>query len=305
MLSTPLPIERKIAAHQEKQALESAIRNHYEYAGPDYAYWSSNFNLHFGYYRTGLNPLNRESLLEEMNQQVLDRLQIPEDSSETLLDLGCGLAATTRAAARSYPTLLLKGISIVPYQIKRAQELNELAGLSERVGILEGDFRNIPLRDEAVKYAIGVESTCHCEGDDKSAVLTEMHRVLKPGGRFVIADVLRKHDRPLKGALGKAYDGLCECWALESLAEKEAMQEKLEDLGFEDITFEEISWNVAPSVMHVPGVIAKWLFRELRKDRKQALKKERIEHVKASFLSIILGLARPHFGYFLISGRKS
>jgi len=309
MMSSTLPIEKKVIDQNktidENKALDTAIRQHYEYAGPDYEYWSQNFNLHFGYYRKGLNALNRESLLEEMNQQVLKRLQIPLDSSDTLLDLGCGLGATSRAAARSYPTLLLQGISIVPYQIKRAQELNEQARLDERIGILEGDFRKIPFRDEAVNYAIGVESTCHCEGDDKSAVMSEMHRVLKPGGRFVIADVLRKHDRPIRGMLGKAYRGLCDCWALESFAEKGALKRKLEDLGFKDIRFEEVSWHVAPSVMHVPGVIAKWIFRELQRDRKEALKKERVEHVKASFLSIILGLARPHFGYYLISGRKN
>jgi hypothetical protein len=37
---------------------------YYENAGPDYGQWSSGFNMHFGYYRFGLNPFRRESMLE-------------------------------------------------------------------------------------------------------------------------------------------------------------------------------------------------------------------------------------------------
>ena len=47
---------------------------YYEGSGPDFAEWSTGFNMHFGYFRAGLNPFRREGMLNEMNRQVLERL---------------------------------------------------------------------------------------------------------------------------------------------------------------------------------------------------------------------------------------
>ena len=40
---------------------------YYSEAGPDYGAWSHGFNMHFGFYRWGTNPLDREAMLEQMN----------------------------------------------------------------------------------------------------------------------------------------------------------------------------------------------------------------------------------------------
>jgi len=40
---------------------------YYTEAGMDYRAWSRNFNMHFGFYRLGMNPLALESMLEEMS----------------------------------------------------------------------------------------------------------------------------------------------------------------------------------------------------------------------------------------------
>lgn len=50
------------------------FQRYYEEAGPDYAAWSPNFNMHFGFFCQGMNPLNREAMLEQMNYEVLQRL---------------------------------------------------------------------------------------------------------------------------------------------------------------------------------------------------------------------------------------
>jgi MPBQ/MSBQ methyltransferase len=47
------------------------LEQYYSEAGPDYAAWSPEFNMHFGCYRAGANPLGRESMLEQMNVEVL------------------------------------------------------------------------------------------------------------------------------------------------------------------------------------------------------------------------------------------
>ena len=51
-----------------------SFQRYYEEAGPDYAAWSPFFNMHFGFFRWGMNPLRREAMLEQMNHEVQTRL---------------------------------------------------------------------------------------------------------------------------------------------------------------------------------------------------------------------------------------
>lgn len=66
----------------------------------------------------------------------------------------------------------------------------------------------------------------------------------------------------------------------------------------------DISWNVAPSVAHVPYVATRFLVSELIKGRGR-LSAWRRKHVVASWLSVLLGLCRGSFGYYLVSARKA
>jgi MPBQ/MSBQ methyltransferase len=92
---------------------EERFQRYYEEAGPDYAAWSPHFNMHFGFFRLGMNPFNREAMLEQMNSEVLDRLRLSGDHPR-VLDMGCGLGATLRSIARRIPFAHLHGITLVP-----------------------------------------------------------------------------------------------------------------------------------------------------------------------------------------------
>ncbi len=100
------------------------FQRYYEEAGPDYAAWSPHFNMHFGFFRWGMNPLRREAMLEQMNKEILSRLHLNSEPSEhvpaRILDLGCGLGATLRSFAQRLPWADLHGITLVPWQLSRA-----------------------------------------------------------------------------------------------------------------------------------------------------------------------------------------
>ena len=106
-----------------------SFQRYYEEAGPDYAAWSPHFNMHFGFYRWGMNPFRREAMLEQMNMEVLNRLHRPTASSAVVsarvLDMGCGLGATLRSFARHLPHSDLSGITLVPWQLERGRQLNQ------------------------------------------------------------------------------------------------------------------------------------------------------------------------------------
>ena len=66
---------------------EDNFQRYYEEAGPDYIAWSAGFNMHFGYFKLGMNPLDREPMLEQMNHEISHRMRITSDCPR-ILDMG-------------------------------------------------------------------------------------------------------------------------------------------------------------------------------------------------------------------------
>lgn len=276
--------------------------DYYEKAGPDYEFWSPNFNMHFGYYKRGINPFRRESMLQEMNRFVLDNLDIDQSSTSTLVDLGCGLGATMRFAIEHYPNLSCEGVTIVPWQKKNADLMNTNLGCSEKITVHLENYNRTHFPDNSIDHVIAVESSCYASGSNKESLLHEIKRILKPGGSFVIADGFIKSDKPLRGYLKRCYDQLCESWVLDELGNIEHVQSSLLESGFKNIKAVDISWKVAPSVAHVPITVLHFLLVQLVNGAK--MNKERWNNLKSPLLTLIVGLHRKYFGYYLIKGRK-
>jgi MPBQ/MSBQ methyltransferase len=239
------------------------LEQYYREAGPDYAAWSREFNMHFGYYRAGANPLRRETMLEQMNAEVLARLNLKGIAEPQLLDLGCGLGATLRSFARRLPRAWLLGITRVPWQVENARALNQAADCGERVRVLEGDYEATTLPSASYDGVYALESSCHAHGADKAALLAEAHRLLHPGGRLVVSDGFLATDRFANPLQHRVYHKLCDCWVIEQLAQLNLFRARLEELGFTDITIEHLQMRVAPSVAHIPWVTLKFLLTDV------------------------------------------
>ena len=280
------------------------VVEYYTLAGPDYAAWSRGLHMHFGYYRGGMNPLRLEPMLAAMNDELLAALELTAGRAARVLDLGCGFGATARQLALGHPRLELLGVTIVPTQVGEARRLAELAGVGERVRFVEADYTRLPLADASIDGAYALESACHAEGPDKPALVRELARVLRPGGRFVIADGFMKHGRPLPGWLERVRAGVCAGWAVPEFAELGAITRTMRACGLEVQAVRDISWRVAPSLLHVPATVLRFLCGELRRTGGLRLGKVRWGNVVAPSLGLVLGLARRDFGYHLISGRR-
>jgi cyclopropane fatty-acyl-phospholipid synthase-like methyltransferase len=235
------------------------FQRYYADAGPDYATWSPNFNMHFGYFRRGLNPFHLEPMLEQMNREILTRLHVLPDEPSDILDMGCGVGATLRSLAHQLPAASLTGITLVPWQIERGTELNNESPSAARIQLVLGDYEHAPFPSASFDAAYALESSCYAHAANKSAFLAEAHRLLRPGGRLAVADGFLLHPPPRRGPQHAIYRRLCDCWVIETLGEIQPFILELERLGFHNIQVEHLQYRVAPSVFHVPWVTLKFL----------------------------------------------
>jgi arsenite methyltransferase len=151
---------------------------------------------------------------------------------ETVLDLGCGGGIDVLLSARRVgPTGKAYGLDMTDEMLALANENKRRAGV-ENVAFLKGEIERIPLPDNSVDVII---SNCVINlSADKDKVLREAFRVLKPGGRFAVSDVVTRGEiLPEIRRSVLAWVG-CIAGALE----ENAYRTKLTAAGFEQIEIE-------------------------------------------------------------------
>ncbi len=147
---------------------------------------------------------------------------------EVVLDLGSGGGIDVLLSARRVgPTGKAYGLDMTPEMLELARDNARVAGV-ENVEFLEGTIESIPLPDDSVDVII---SNCVINlSGDKDAVLAEAYRVLRPGGRFAVSDIV------LTRALPPEIEPLMAAWTgcvAGALVDSEYI-EKLEAAGFVD-----------------------------------------------------------------------
>jgi MPBQ/MSBQ methyltransferase len=287
-------------------ASAESFQRYYEEAGPDYAAWSPNFNMHFGFFRWGMNPFHREHMLEQMNREVLRRLNLDSNSPRIphrILDMGCGLGATLRSLARQLPSAELHGITLVPWQLEQGRALNQFNPEGAQITLTLGDYQHAPYSSASFDAIYAIESSCYAPGANKSAFLREAHRLLRPGGRIVVADGFLGPGK-LRGPQRSICRTLCDCWAIDTLGEIGPFTSELERLGFREIVVEQMQSRVTPSVLHVPWVTLKFLLTSVAFGRRK-MTRARWNNILAPILLPFIGFPIGPMAYYLISATRA
>jgi arsenite methyltransferase len=153
-------------------------------------------------------------------------------AGETVLDLGSGGGIDVLLSARRVgPTGKAYGLDMTDEMLALARE-NQRKAEAENVEFLKGEIENIPLPDNSVDVII---SNCVINlSGDKDRVLAEAFRVLRPGGRFAVSDVV------VRGEVPQAIRHSVELWigCVAGALEESEYRTKLSGAGFEQIEVE-------------------------------------------------------------------
>jgi ubiquinone/menaquinone biosynthesis C-methylase UbiE len=154
---------------------------------------------------------------------------------EVVLDLGSGGGIDVLLSARRVsPSGKAYGLDMTDEMLELARKNQAEAGV-ENAEFLKGEIEDVPLPDEHVDVVI---SNCVINlSTDKPKVISEVHRVLKPGGRFAVSDVV------FLGSKAELPDEVLETVGLWTgcvvgALEREEYEALLREAGFEDVSVE-------------------------------------------------------------------
>ncbi len=128
--------------------------------------------------------------------------------TEALLDVGCGTGTLLAELGRRYPISTLNGVDADPRVLARTAAKLRAAGV--HAGLAQAFAQSLPFPDASFDLVVSTLIFHHLGTPVKRAALGEIRRVLRPGGRFLLADFGRPQS-VLQWALlsaGRLFDGI-------------------------------------------------------------------------------------------------
>lgn len=147
-------------------------------------------DIHIGIYEAADEAISRAShrTVREMARRVAG---LGEDTH--VLDIGSGYCGAARHLARAHRARVT-ALNLSDVENTRARELNRRAGLDGRIEVFDGSFEEIPFDPQTFDVVWSQDALLHSER--RRDVLSEVERVLKPGGTFVFTDPMQADTCP-------------------------------------------------------------------------------------------------------------
>lgn len=158
------------------------------------------------------------------------------DSKTRVLDIGSGYGGSARYLVREYGCQV-GCLNLSEIQNRRNRELNQKAGVSLAINVIDGSFEEIPLPDGSVELVWSQDAILH--SGDREKVFEEVSRVLVKGGQFIFTDPMQSAKCP-KDVLQSIFDRI----HLDSLGSLEYYQQLAKDLGWKEVGVMDLSKNL-------------------------------------------------------------
>lgn len=174
----------------------------------------------------------------------------PEDS---VVDVGFGFGDQDMYWVDTHNVKKITGLNITPSQVKLACQRVAERGLSDRIALMEGSATQMPLADGAYDKVVGVECAFHF--DTREDFFREAMRVLKPGGRLALADVIQND--PVEGWFARrmqvsTWNSFVTKYSVPTANadSRASYAEKLKAAGFTNVSVTSIWDHVYPGLHH-------------------------------------------------------
>lgn len=213
------------------------IINYYDACEKDYSlFWDLGRSLamHAGYWDETTPDLHAALMRENEVLAAVAGIS----SHDHVLDAGCGVGGSAIFLAERFGCRVT-GISLSAKQVETAKQHAARRIPANAPQFFTMDYTGTTFPKETFDVVWGLESICHA--DDKRLFIEEALRVLKPGGRLVVADGFLMRDKD--GAMNRWLRG----WGVNHLETVHRFEAMLRGSGFEDVRFRDITANVLPS----------------------------------------------------------
>lgn len=208
-----------------------AVADHYDELDPIYRrVWGE--HVHHGLWATGHET--PAEAVEALVETVADRLRLVP--GEACVDIGCGYGSTARQLASS------RSVRVTGFTLSAEQALYAAAHPVPDVDIQLRDWLANGLNDASANAAWAIESSEHMV--DKPRFFAEAHRVLSPGGRFVICAWLAETDAS-GWKVRHLLEPICREGRLPSMGTREEYEAMATAAGFTIAGYEDVSRRVA------------------------------------------------------------
>jgi tocopherol O-methyltransferase len=214
-------------------------------------------SLHYGYWDA--TTKNFHEALLNINKVLSRHANI--QATDKVLDAGCGIGGSSVWLGKNIGCSVT-GISLSAKQVATANTIAQKEKVDHAVKFEQQDFTATTYAAETFDVIWAIESVCHAA--DKSRFLKEAFRVLKKGGRLIMADFFKKEN--LTGNDAALIQRWANGWAIDDFATIEKFEEQLIAAGFTSHTIENATAAIHRSakrlyISYFPGAVGGFLYR--------------------------------------------
>lgn len=223
------------------------VSAYYEQTQNHYQRWwklDQGMSLHYGlWYNDTKNFLEA---LENTNRYMAGQAKISKNA--VVLDAGCGVGGAAIFLASNY-SARVKGVSLSERQITTARANAVKHAVADQVSFVKADYTKTDFADGSFDYVWACESSSSAA--DKSQMLAEWYRLLKPEGKLILLDFFKASPTP--GDVDPLLNKWSELWAMSPLISTEEFSATLERQNFKLLEKTDLTNNITPTI--------KWLYR--------------------------------------------
>ncbi len=174
-----------------QEDLLKKTKNYYDSQDADEFYhtiWGGE-DIHIGIYdeKTPIREASRKTII--MMADLLPGI----DADSRILDIGSGYGGAARYLVDRYGCRV-DCLNLSTTENKRNEEKNQAAGLADKISVVDGNFEEMPFKDDTYDIVWSQDAILH--SNQKRKVFGEAHRVLKPGGILIFTDPMQSDDCP-------------------------------------------------------------------------------------------------------------